>query len=68
MEDNQYSIVSKLIEERNKLIEEKESLISILSRIVGSMSLERVERFDWNNEAKEILNNLQKIHNEHKRK
>jgi hypothetical protein len=34
------------------------AMYDLLSRIVGSMSLERVERFDLNDEAKSIIDSL----------
>ncbi len=51
---------NKVIEQRNNEIvriqEDKYELRHLLSKIVGSMALERVERFDLNEEAKQLLN------------
>lgn len=41
---------------RSAGLERVEKLENILSRIIGSMALERVERFDLNDEAKQLLN------------
>ncbi len=42
-----------------KLQEMNNELIGILSQIIGSMALERVERFDLNNKAKELLKQIE---------
>lgn len=48
-----YGLIS--IQDCLKLERKNRELKDFLSRIVGSMSLERSERFDLNNEAKELL-------------
>ncbi len=47
---------SELAESLVQLNKVKNRFKNLISRIVGSMALERVERFDLNEEAKQLLN------------